>query len=84
MADKSKETTLLGDNEPDDEVSHEDDASVDSMMDAIEADGGDGVRMTLREMQEAINDEFHPQHEEALRRSKELADALKPAMRALN
>ncbi len=41
--------------------------------------------MTLREMQEAINDESHPQHEEALRRSKELADALKkPAMRALN
>ncbi|WP_204473261.1 hypothetical protein [Actinomyces naeslundii] len=84
MTDKSKETTLLGDNEPDDEVSHEDDASVDSMMDAIEADEGDGVRMTLREMQEAINDESHPQHEEALRQSKKLADALKPAMRALN
>ncbi|MFW0162036.1 hypothetical protein [Actinomyces sp. SKVG-SVH-4(1)] len=84
MTDKSKETNPLGDNETDDEVSHEDDASVDSMMDAIEADGGDGVRMTLREMQEAINDESHPQHEEALRRSKELADALKPAMRALN
>ena len=84
MTDKSKETPLLGDNEPDDEVSHEDDASVDSMMDAIEADEGDGVRMTLREMQEAINDESHPQHEEALRQSKKLADALKPAMRALN
>lgn len=84
MTDKSKETTPLGDNEPDDEVSHEDDASVDSMMDAIEADEGDGVRMTLREMQEAINDESHPQHEEALRQSKKLADALKPAMRALN
>ena len=84
MTDKSKETTPLGDNEPDDEFSHEDDASVDSMMDAIEADGGDGVRMTLREMQEAINDESHPQHEEALRQSKKLADALKPAMRALN
>ena len=80
----SKETTPLGDDETGDEVRHEDDESVDSMMDAIEVDGGDGVRMTLREMQEAINDESHPQHEEALRQSKKLADALKPAMRALN
>ena len=80
----SKETNPLGDDETDDEVSHEDDESVDSMMDAIEVDGDDGVRMTLREMQEAINDESHPQHEEALRQSKKLADALKPAMRALN
>lgn len=80
----SKETTPLDDGETDNEASHEDDESVDSMMDAIEADEGDGVRMTLREMQEAINDESHPQHEEALRQSKKLADALKPAMRALN
>ena len=80
----NKETTPLGDDERDNEASREDDESVDSMMDAIEADGGDGVRMTLREMQEAINDESHPQHEEALRQSKKLADALKPAMRALN
>ncbi len=80
----SKETTPLGDDERDNEASREDDESVDSMMDAIEADEGDGVRMTLREMQEAINDESHPQHEEALRQSKKLADALKPAMRALN
>ena len=84
MNDMSKETTPLGDDETGDEVRHEDDESVDSMMDAIEVDGGDGVRMTLREMQEAINDESHPQHEEALRQSKKLADALKPAMRALN
>lgn len=84
MDDMSKETTPLGDDETGDEVRHEDDESVDSMMDAIEVDGGDGVRMTLREMQEAINDESHPQHEEALRQSKKLADALKPAMRALN
>ena len=84
MNNMSKETTPLGDDETDDEVSHEDDESVDSMMDAIEVDGGDGVRMTLREMQEAINDESHPQHEEALRQSKKLADALKPAMQALN
>ena len=84
MTDKSKETTPLGDDETDDEVSHENDESVDSMMDAIEVDGDDGVRMTLREMQEAINDESHPQHEEALRQSKKLADALKPAMQALN
>ncbi|WP_143223583.1 hypothetical protein [Actinomyces oris] len=84
MNDKSKETTPLGNDETDDEVSHENDDSVDSMMDAIEVEGGDGVRMTLREMQEAINDESHPQHEEALRQSKKLADALKPAMQALN
>ena len=84
MNDMSKETTPLGDDETGDEVRHEDDESVDSMMDAIEVDGGDGVRMTLREMQEAINDESHPQHEQALRQSKKLADALKPAMRALN
>lgn len=84
MNDMSKETTPLGDDETGDEVRHEDDESVDSMMDAIEVDGGDGVRMTLREMQEAINDESHPQHEKALRQSKKLADALKPAMRALN
>ena len=80
----SKETTPLGDDEKDNEASHEDDESVDSMMDAIEVEGDDSVRMTLREMQEAINDESHPQHEEALRQSKKLADALKPAMRALN
>ena len=80
----SKETTPLGDDEKDNEASHEDDESVDSMMDAMEVDRDGSVRMTLREMQEAINDESHPQHEEALRRSKELADALKPAMRALN
>ena len=84
MNDMSKETTPLGDDETDDEASHEDDESIDSTMDAIEVDGGDGVRMTLREMQEAINDESHPQHDEALRQSKKLADALKPAMRALN
>jgi len=84
MNNMSKETTPLGDDETDDEVSHEDDESVDSMMDAIEVDGDGGVRMTLREMQEAINDESHPQHEEALRQSKKLADALKPAMQALN
>lgn len=84
MNDMSKETTPLGDDETDDEASHEDDESIDSMMDAIEVDGGDGVRMTLREMQEAINDDSHPQHDEALRQSKKLADALKPAMRALN
>lgn len=84
MNNKSKETTPLGDDETDNEVSHEDDDSVDSMMDAIEVEGGDGVRMTLREMQEAINDESHSQHEEALRQSKKLADALKPAMQALN
>lgn len=84
MNDMSKETTPLGDDETDDEASHEDDESIDSMMDAIEVDGGDGVRMTLREMQEAINDESHPQHEEALRQSKKLADTLKPAMRALS
>lgn len=80
----SKETTPLGDDEKDNEASHEDDESVDSMMEAIEVEGDDSVRMTLREMQEAINDESHPQHEEALRQSKKLADALKPAMRALN
>lgn len=80
----SKETTPLGDDEKDNEASREDDESVDSMMDAMEVDRDGSVRMTLREMQEAINDESHPQHEEALRRSKELADALKPAMRALN
>ena len=80
----SKETNPLVDDETDDEVSHEDDESVDSMMDAIEVDGDDRVRMTLREMQEAINDKSHPQHEEALRQSKKLADALKPAMQALN
>lgn len=84
MTDKSKETTPLGDDETDDEVPHEDDESVDSTMDAIEVDGGAGVRMTLREMQEAINDDSHPQYEEALRQSKKLAEALKPAMRALN
>lgn len=84
MNDMSKETTPLGDDERDNEVSYEDDESFESMMDAIEVDGDDGVRMTLREMQEAINDESHPQHEEALRQSKKLADALKPAMRALN
>lgn len=80
----SKEITPLGDDERDTEASHEDDESFESMMDAIEVDGDDGVRMTLREMQKAINDESHPQHEEALKQSKKLADALKPAMRALN
>lgn len=80
----SKDTTPLGDDETDNEVSHRDDDSTDSMMNATEVNGGDGVRMTLREMQEAINEESHPQHEEALRQSKKLADALKPAMRALN
>ena len=79
----SKETTPLGDDEKDNEASHEDDESVDSMMEAIEVEGDDSVRMTLREMQEAIN-ESHPHHEEALRQSKKVADALKPAMRALN
>ena len=80
----SKETTPLGDDERDNEASHEDDESFDSMMDAIEVEGDDSVRMTLREMQEAINDESHPQHEEALRQNKKLADALNPAMQALN
>lgn len=84
MNDKSKETTPLGDDDRDNEASHEDDESFDSMMDAIEVEGDDSVRMTLREMQEAINDESHPQHEEALRQNKKLADALKPAMQALN
>lgn len=84
MNDVSKKTTPLGDGETDNEASREDGESVDSMMDAIEVERGDGVRMALREMQEAINDESHPQHEEALRQSKKLADALKPAMQALN
>lgn len=84
MNDVSKETTPLGDGETDNEASREDGESVDSTMDAIEVERGDGVRMALREMQEAINDESHPQHEKALRQSKKLADALKPAMRALN
>lgn len=84
MNDVSKETTPLGDGETDNEASREDGESVDSTMDAIEVERGDGVRMALREMQEAINDESHPQHEEALRQSKKLADALKPAMQALN
>ena len=51
----SKETNPLGDDETDDEVSHEDDESVDSMMDAIEVDGDDGVRMTLRETSLILN-----------------------------
>ena len=80
----SKITTPLDDYETDNETSREDDEFADSMMDALEVDGDDSVRMTLREMQEAINDESHPRHEEALRQSKKLADALKPAMQALN
>lgn len=84
MNDMSKETTPLDNDETDNEASHEDDESVDSMMDAMEVDGDGSVRMTLREMQETINDESHPQHEEALRQSKKLADALKPALQALN
>lgn len=44
-------------------------------------DGGD--KMTLREMQQAIEDETHPRHEEAVRRNKELVEQLRPALESL-
>lgn len=45
---------------------------------------GNGERsMTLHELQEAVEDESHPRHAEAVQRSKELAEQLKPAMERL-
>lgn len=45
--------------------------------------GDQDSRMTLKQMQEAIDDESHPQHEEALRQSKRLADTMMPALQSL-
>lgn len=39
--------------------------------------------MTLQEMQQAIDDESHPLHEEALQQSKKLADTMTTALEAL-
>lgn len=52
-----------------------------------QSDRGDGTSaaegMTLEELQEAIEDERHPQHADALKQSKELADKMGPALQLL-
>lgn len=42
--------------------------------------GNDARPMTLHELQEAVEDESHPRHAEAVQRDKELAEQLRPAM----
>ncbi len=52
-------------------------------LDEFEVDvpaGDDEHPMTLRELREAIEDESHPRHAEAVQRNKELAEQLRPAM----
>ncbi|MGL4832665.1 MAG: hypothetical protein ACRCWS_08860, partial [Propionibacteriaceae bacterium] len=57
--------------------------AVDLVLDDLDMEGDEGSRMMLKEMQEAIDDESHPQHEEALRQSKKLADSMMPALESL-
>lgn len=64
-------------------VHSENDHAVDLVLDDLDAEGDEGSRMTLKEMQEAIDDESHPQHEEALRQSKKLAETMMPALESL-
>lgn len=63
------------------------DDAEDLDMIVIDVPGGDAAddsdKMTLREMREAIEDETHPRHEEAVQRNKELAEQLRPAMEKL-
>lgn len=64
-------------------VPSESDHAVDFVLDDLDTEDDEGLRMTLKEMQEAINDESHPQHEEALRESKKLAETMMPALESL-
>lgn len=45
--------------------------------------GAESSQMTLKEMQDAIDDDSHPQHEEALLQSKKLAETMMPALQSL-
>lgn len=46
--------------------------------------GNDDSLMTLREFQEAVEDESHPLHAEAVQRNRELVEQLKPAIDRLS
>lgn len=49
----------------------------------VDVPGGDGQEMTVGEMEEALKDESHPRHAEAVQWNEELAKQLRPAMEAL-
>lgn len=53
-------------------------------FDELDAEQDPETSMTLQEMQQAIEDESHPLHDEALQQSKELADTMKTALESLN
>ena len=52
-------------------------------LDELRAEQDPETSMTLQEMQQAIDDESHPLHEEALQQSKKLADTMTTALEAL-
>mgnify|MGYP000960231650 CR=1 FL=1 len=52
-------------------------------LDDLDAGQDPETSMTLQEMQQAIDDESHPLHEEALQQSKKLADTMTTALEAL-
>lgn len=52
-------------------------------LDDLDAGQDPETSMTLQEMQQAIDDESHPLHKEALQQSKKLADTMTTALEAL-
>lgn len=57
--------------------------SADLVLEPMDDDADEVSRMSMAELMEAAEDESHPRHEEALQRSKELAEALKPSLQSL-
>lgn len=61
-------------------------ATTDGYLDEFIVDvpaGDDKHPMSLRELQEAVEDESHPRHAWAVQRNKELAEQIKPAIERL-
>ncbi|MBD3688947.1 hypothetical protein H8R18_05240 [Nanchangia anserum] len=73
-------------NMSDDEQEQGPDTTPDDNLEAFLVDLSacdDEDPMTLRELQEALEDESHPRHVEAVQRNKELAERLRPAIDSL-
>lgn len=68
---------------PESRASTEERKSPDLVLDAAAVEGDEVSRMSLSELMEAAEDEAHPRHEEALQRSKQLAESLRPALQSL-
>lgn len=71
--------------EPSSDTTPADDTSKPTLsLDELDSGQDPEASMTLQEMQQAIEDESHPLHDEALQQSKELADTMKTALESLN